>query len=176
VELLPYGESDWPLTAALETDPVVMRHLGGSALNSAAGEARLRMVHDKRLAGAAFGDRYRTIVPDGATAPVGVVAIWRTPWQGQFVAELGVMLMVDYQRSGLGVAAAWRLIDEVRAEGTVHELHAFTEVDNDGGTRTCRQLGFTLVGSCDLDYEGEPLRCNHWLKALSPVDQATGPT
>jgi RimJ/RimL family protein N-acetyltransferase len=176
VELVPYGESDWPLTAALETDPVVMRHLGGSAMNSAPGEARLRMVHDKRVAGAAVGDRYRTIVPDGATAPVGVVAIWRTVWQGQSVAELGVMLQVDYQRSGLGVAACRRLIDEVRAEGTVHELHAFTEVDNVGGTRVCRQLGFTLVGSCDLDYEGEPLRCHHWRKALSPVDQATGPT
>ena len=162
MELRPYGESDLALTTALETDPVVMRHLGG-----AAGAQRAADVHRKRLAGAAAGEWYRTIVPDPATGPVGLVAIWRTPWEGGTIHEFGVMFRPEHQRRGLGVAASLRLFDEVRATGTVPEVHAFTTVGNEGAARGCRRLGFTLLGDCDLDYEGEALRCHHWFRSLT---------
>ncbi len=157
MRLRPYGEADLVLTTALETDPVVMRHLGG-----AAGPGRARAVHRKRLAGAAAGDWYRTVLPDGADEPVGLVAVWRTTWEGATIHEFGVMFRPEHQRRGLGVAAGRLLLAEVGP--AVPEVHAFTAVGNEGAARGCRQLGFTRVADCDLDYEGEPLRCHHWVR------------
>jgi RimJ/RimL family protein N-acetyltransferase len=169
MRLCPYGEADLALTTALETDPVVMRHLGG-----AAGADRAAAVHRRRLAGAAAGDWYRTIVPEGATEPVGLVAVWRTPWEGEQIFEFGVMFRPEHQRRGLGVAAGRMLVAEVRAAGTVRRLHAFSAVGNDGAARGCRRLGFGLAGDCDLDYEGEPLRCHHWVMTLTGADRQSG--
>jgi RimJ/RimL family protein N-acetyltransferase len=157
MRLRPYGESDLALTSALETDPVVMRHLGGVA-----GPDRALDVHRKRLAGAAAGDWYRTILPEGETEPVGLVGIWRTPWEGATIHEFGVMFRPEHQRRGLGVAAGRLLMAEVGA--AVRELHAFSAVGNEGAARGCRRLGFSRVADCDLDYEGEPLRCHHWVR------------
>ena len=169
MRLRPYGEADLALTTALETDPVVMRHLGGAARDDRAVE-----VHRKRLAGVAAGDWYRTIVPDGETAPVGLVAVWRTPWEGGTIHEFGVMFRPEHQRRGLGSAAARQLFAEVYAAGTVGRVHAFSAVGNEGAARGCRRLGFTLSGDCDLDYEGEPLRCHHWVKELTAADGQPG--
>lgn len=157
MRLRPYGEADLDLTLALESDPVVMRHLGG-----AAGPERALAVHRRRLAGAAAGDWYRTIVPAGEQEPVGVVAVWRSPWEGTTIHEFGIMFRPEQQRRGLGVQAGELLFAEI---GTaVPELHAFTTVGNEGAARGCRRLGFTRVADCDLDYEGTPLRCHHWVR------------
>lgn len=158
MHLRPYGEADLALTAALEIDPVVMRHLGG-----AAGDDRVRVVHEKRLAGVAAGDRYRTVTPAGAVSPVGIVAIWRTRWEEASIFELGVMFLPAHQRLGLGLAAARLLLEDFWAAGVSDTVHAFTAVDNVPAGQACIRLGFQLEGDCDLDYEGRPLRCHHWL-------------
>jgi RimJ/RimL family protein N-acetyltransferase len=169
MRLCPYGEADLALTTALETDPVVMRHLGG-----AAGADRALAVHRKRLAGAAAGDWYRTIVPGGAAEPVGLVGVWRTPWEGREIHEFGVMFRPEHQRRGMGVAAGRMLFDELRAAGAVRRVHAFSSVGNEGAARGCRRLGFALAGDCDLDYEGAPLRCHHWVRDLTGADGQAG--
>jgi len=30
------------------------------------------------------------------------------------------------------------------------------------------RLGWTNIGQTDLDYEGRPMRCNHWILDLTP--------
>jgi RimJ/RimL family protein N-acetyltransferase len=162
MELRPYGEADLALTTALENDPVVMRHLGGVA-----GAGRPLDVHRKRLAGVAAGEWYRTVVPDDEDEPVGLVAVWRTPWEGGTIHEFGIMFRPEHQRRRLGLAASLQLFDEVAAAGTVPEVHAFTAVGNEPADQGCRRLGFTPVGECDLDYEGEALRCRHWVRPLT---------
>lgn len=158
MRLLRYSDADLDLTTSLETDAAVMGHLGG-----AASVQRARNVHAKRLAGMRDGDWYRTIVPDGAHRPVGVVAIWRWRWRGEMIAELGVMLTPDGQRKGIAFEAASLLIGEVRAVEELRELHGFTAVGNAAADSVGRRLGFVLDGVVDLDYEGEALRCNHWI-------------
>ena len=144
---------------------MVMRHLGG-----AAGGDRSAEVHRRRMAGVAAGDWYRTIVADLSPEPVGLVAIWRTPWEGGEIHEFGVMFRPEHQRRGLGVAASRLLFAEVRAAGTVPRVHAFSTIGNEGAARGCRRLGFALTGDCDLDYEGVPLRCHHWERDITDDD------
>ena len=158
MRLQPYGAGDLTLTRALEIDPIVMRHLGGVA-----GEDRARAVHDKRMAGIAAGDLYRTVVPDDGAEPVGLVAIWRDEFQGAPIHEFGIMFRPEHHRRGLGMSASRQIIAEFRASGRSPELHAFSSVGNEATDQAAPILGFTQVGECDLDYEGQPLRCRHWL-------------
>jgi RimJ/RimL family protein N-acetyltransferase len=161
MRLQPYSAGDLAFTRALEMDPIVMRHLGGVP----AGD-RARAVHDKRMAGIAAGDLYRTVVPDGADEPVGLVAIWRDEFEGAPIHEFGIMFRPEHHRRGLGMAASRQIIAEFRASGRATELHAFSSVGNQATDQAAPILGFRLAGECDLDYEGEPIRCRHWVMPL----------
>jgi RimJ/RimL family protein N-acetyltransferase len=161
MRLQPYGDSDLALTRALENDPVVMRHLGGIAT-----EDRAQEVHAKRMAGVAGGDWYRTVTVDGDPEPVGLVAIWRSDFAGQPIYEIGAMVRPGHHGKSVGVTASKVLIEEFRAAGTATELHCFSAIGNVGAERGARASGFTPIGECDLDYEGQPLRCVHWVQEL----------
>ena len=158
MRLRPYGDSDLALTRALETDPIVMRHLGG-----ASDAGRARAVHDKRMAGIAGGDLYRAVIPDGAAEPVGLVAIWRDEFQGAEIHEFGIMFRSDHHRLGLGMVASREIIAEFRAGGAADRLHSFSAVGNEAADHAAPILGFRRIGEVDLDYEGQPLRCHHWV-------------
>lgn len=160
MELRPYSSQDLDLTVALESDPDVMGHLGGPRTYDDA--VRL---HETRLAGVARGDLYFTIIPDGSTRPVGIVAIWETVWQGATIHELGGMLLPRYQLRGLPGPAFALAVRHARDKG-IARLHAFPAVTNGASNALMRKLGFTRIGECDLDYEGSPLRCNHWTRDL----------
>lgn len=159
--LRPYTDDDLALTRAMEFDPVVMRHLGG-----AAGEDRALAVHRKRLAGIEAGDWYYTVTPDGGDAPVGLVAVWRSDFGGEQIFELGLMFRADHHRQGLGLAAGKRVVADLAASGRATQLHGFTSVDNVASEQGAYALGFRLLGETDLDYEGRPLRCYHWVLDL----------
>jgi RimJ/RimL family protein N-acetyltransferase len=162
MRLRPYTEQDRWLTEALETDPAVMRHLGGPA---PAGRA-LR-VHQRRL-GAASGEWFRTILADAHDAPAGVVAVFRSRFRGEEIAELGIMLLPGRQRRhGLAAGAVRLMVAEVRASGLVPRLHAFIGADNGHAGAVARRVGFVAVEVCDVDYEGEPIRSEHWVLDLT---------
>jgi RimJ/RimL family protein N-acetyltransferase len=158
MSLRPYDDSDLALTEALEMDQRVMLHLGG--VSDAAGA---RAVHEKRMAGIAAGDLYRVVVPDGATEPVGLVAVWREEFEGAEIHEFGIMFRPEHHRRGLGMVASREIIAEFRASGVADRLHSFTTVGNVAAATAAPILGFRLIGECDLDYEGKPLRCHHWV-------------
>jgi RimJ/RimL family protein N-acetyltransferase len=161
LELRVYTDADLALTRALESDKVTMANLGGPA-----GEERIRRVHDKRLRGVADGDWYLTIVPAGSAEPVGIIAIWRSTVAGREFDEIGLMLLPGYHRQGIGVTAMRRVIEMARVERPDKRIEAFISVTNEAGNAGARTLGYRLAGECDLDYEGEPLRCNHWVLDL----------
>ena len=166
MRLEPYRDADLALTESLEFDPIVMRHLGGVAEQD-----RARVVHEERMAGIGRGDLYRTVIPDGATGPVALVAIWRTEWRGEQIHEFGIMVRPQAHRQGVGLAASRQIIAEFRAAHPGEPLHAFTALGNEAADSGARRLGFVPDGEYDMDYAGEPLRCRHWVLAPS----ASGP-
>jgi RimJ/RimL family protein N-acetyltransferase len=161
VEIRPYAEGDRQLTLALESDPDVVGHLGGPVDQDAA-----ERVHGNRIASVAAGDLIYTIVPDGGTDPVGVIAIWRSEWNSRPVYELGAMLLPRYQARGVA-GRAFDLLLPLAVERGVTELHSFPGVTNGPSNAILRKLGFRRVEDCDLDYEGRPLRCAHWVRDLT---------
>lgn len=161
MRLRPYIEGDRWLTEALETDPTVMHHLGGPA-----SLGRAFRVHERRV-GAVGGEWFRTILADSDDAPAGVVAVFRTSWQDEEIAELGIMLLPGRQRRhGLAAGAVRLIVAEVRASGLVPRVHAFIGADNAAAAAVARRTGFVPIESCDVDYEGVPIRCEHWVLDL----------
>jgi RimJ/RimL family protein N-acetyltransferase len=160
VEILVYAEHDRDLTLALERDPGVVGKLGGTV-----GAEEAARVHERRLAAVAEGDLFYTIVPDGADEPVGLIAIWRSEWAAQPVHELGAMLLPRFQARGLAGRAFDLLLPRALARG-VTVLHSFPGVTNAPSNAILRKLGFDRHEDCDLDYEGRPLRCAHWIRDL----------
>ncbi len=67
MELRAYGDGDFWLTEALETDPEVMRALGGPIER-----ARLHEVHRRRLADSWW---FKIVAEPGGPA-VGTIGVW----------------------------------------------------------------------------------------------------
>jgi len=161
VDLRCYAEADRALTLALETDPEVVRHLGGPV--DAENAAR---VHDRRMAAVTDGDLFYTIIPDEGSEPVGIVAVWRAQHASQPVHELGGMLLSGFHARGLMIRAFDLLLPRVADLG-IRQLHSFPGVDNRASNAVLAKLGFRRLEDCDLDYEGRPIRCAHWVRDLS---------
>jgi RimJ/RimL family protein N-acetyltransferase len=159
VVLRPYGEGDRKLTLALESDPAVKRDLGGPI-----GAAEAERIHDERLTRMAGGELFYTIGVGQGTA--GIAAVFRTPWAGGVIHEAGVMLLPGRAGQGVGREALRLLGERARDELGLAELHGFTAVSNAAGNAICRRLGWGVREEIDLDYEGRPLRCNHWVLDL----------
>ncbi|WP_238011176.1 GNAT family N-acetyltransferase [Dactylosporangium sp. AC04546] len=170
IELRPYGAEDLALTAALEADPEVKSRLGGAVGADEAGR-----IHERRMAAVARGDWYFTIHVTGAPRPAGVIAIFRTPWEGGHIHEVGSMLFPEFQAQGIAAEAFRMLVERGRHERRFTEIHGFAEVSNGPSNGIVRRLGFELLGECDMDYEGVPIRCNHWRLTITRHD-GTGRT
>ena len=165
MELRPYNEGDLSLTTALESDPAVMKELGGPVPAE-----QVAPIHQERLA----GDWFFTIVPDGADQAAGIVGVWQTPWDGGSVYEAGLLLLPHFQGKGIGLKALAMVIDRARRQAAFPRLHAFPAVTNGPSNAVCEKLGFTLLEQRDLDYQGRPLRCNHWVLELTAAPGAAG--
>jgi RimJ/RimL family protein N-acetyltransferase len=160
MRLVPYTEADFELTVALDGDDVVMRDLGG-----AVPAGRLPAVHERRLHPPP-GDRYYAVRSGRSDRTVGLVGLWRTPWEGASVPEAGVLVRREYVGTGVGVRALRALFDLLVAEGVTEPVHAFIAFDNAPSNTLARRMGFTLLGECEVEYEGRPLRSNHWVLEL----------
>jgi RimJ/RimL family protein N-acetyltransferase len=162
LRLVPYAQTDLALTTALETDPTVMRRLGGPVPLDRIGE-----IHERRVTGRERGDWFCTIVPtgpdDGTARPVGIVGIWHTPLDGAVLRELGVLLLPGTFGRRLGPIACRMLIELVRTHEPLPRVDAFADVRNDRSNAGLRWLGFRIIGERDMDYDGRPLRCFHWV-------------
>ncbi len=159
MQLLPYTDADQQLTEALETDPDVMRELGGPIPRS-----EIPRIHRRRL-----GDPWWfkiAIEPDGPAA--GTIGIWEKDFRGAMLHETGWMVLPEYQGRGVATAALALLIDRVRAEPRFDSMHAFPPVTNTPSNALCRKFGFSLLEQADFVYAGRPLHCNHWALDTPP--------
>jgi RimJ/RimL family protein N-acetyltransferase len=162
MRLRPYAEEDRWLTIELEGNPEVMQHLGGTAP-----DGRADRVHEQRLNSGSTA-WYRTILDGPDDSPAGVVAVFHSTWDGRTIAELGIMLRPGLgQRHGLGAGAVRLIVAEVQASNLVREIHAFIGTGNRAAAAVARRTGFVKTGPCDVDYEGVPMRSEHWLLDLT---------
>ena len=168
MQLLPYTEADLQLTEALETDPEVMRELGGPIPRS-----EIPGIHRRRL-----GDPWWfkiAIEPDGPAA--GTIGIWEKDFRGATLHETGWMVLPAFQGRGVASAALALLIERVRAEPRFDSMHAFPPVTNAPSNALCRKFGFSLLEEADFVYAGRTLHCNHWaLETASGVAPPGGAT
>ena len=169
MQLRPYTEHDRDLTVALESDPEVVGHLGGVR-----DEPDAVRVHENRMAAIADGDLFYTIMTDDGTDRLGIVAIWRSEWASRPIHELGGMLRPQYQARGLA-GHVFELIMPRAVEAGISELHAFPAITNRPSNAFLRKLRFRWVEDCDLEYEGRPLRCAHWIRDLRDDPPSTVP-
>lgn len=153
MELRAYGDGDFWLTEALETDPEVMRELGGPIER-----ARLHEVHRRRLA----DSWWFTIVAEPSGPAVGTIGVWETGHGGESLHEAGWMVLPAHHGRGIASAALTLLIERVMAEPRFPSIHAFPPVTNAPSNALCRKFGFVLLGQVDFVYSGRTLHCNHW--------------
>jgi RimJ/RimL family protein N-acetyltransferase len=154
MRLVRYRDGDFPLTEALETDPVVMRELGGPIEHS-----RLPEIHQRRLK----DPWWLTIVLDPSEPPVGTIGIWAKELGGVTIHETGWMVLPAFQGRGIATAALGLLIDQVRDEPAFASMHAFPPITNAPSNALCRKFGFASLGQRDFIYAGRTLQCNHWV-------------
>lgn len=160
MQLARYTDADLALSEALETDPVVMRELGGPV-----DPARLPVVHARRV-----GEPwYFTIVPEPPGPAAGTIGIWEKELDGLTIHETGWMVLPAFQGRGIASRALGLLIERARSAGEIPSMHAFPPSSNAPSNALCRRFDFTLRGEHDFVYAGRTLRCNHWVLELAPV-------
>ena len=160
MQLARYTDADLALSEALETDPVVMRELGGPV-----DPARLPVVHARRV-----GEPwYFTIVPEPPGPAVGTIGIWEKELDGLTIHETGWMVLPAFQGRGIASRALGLLIERARSAGEIPSMHAFPPISNAPSNALCRRFDFTLRGERDFVYAGRTLRCNHWVLDLAPA-------
>jgi len=157
VELVRYTDADLGLTEALETDPEVMRELGGPITPS-----ELTASHRRRLQ----APWWLTIVPESEGPAVGTIGIWEKTLDGETIHETGWMVLPALQGRGIASSALTLLIELARAEPRFERMHAFPPVSNTPSNTLCRKFDFTLHDQREFSYAGRTLHCNHWSLAL----------
>lgn len=160
MELHPYTDADFWLTEALETDPEVMRELGGPIERD-----KLAGLHRRRLA----DPWWFTIVAEPGGPPVGTIGVWETRHADEDLHETGWMVLPAHQGRGIASAALGLLIERVNAEPRFGSIHAFPPVTNVPSNTLCRKFGFVLLGQADFVYSGRTLHCNHWSLETPPA-------
>ncbi len=138
MELLAYEDPDFALTEALETDPAVMRGLGGPI-----DRAQLPAIHERRLR----QPWWFKIVPAPPGPPAGTIGIWEKELDGATIHETGWMVLPAFQGRGIATAALELLIARAREEPQVEGIHAFPAVMNAPSNTLCRRFDFSLLGS-----------------------------
>jgi RimJ/RimL family protein N-acetyltransferase len=157
MQLRPYADADFALSEALETDPDVMRELGGPIDHD-----RLTKVHPRRVA----DPWYFTIVPDPPGPAVGTIGVWDKELDGLTIHETGWMVLPAHQGRGIATRALRLLIERVREAAQFPSLHAFPPISNTPSNALCHKFHFTLLGQRAFVYAGRTLQCNHWVLEL----------
>lgn len=166
VVLVPLTAADEWLTAALEADPEVMRHLGGPLDPDA-----VHAVHMRRVQGVEDGSTWYFTLRLGPDGPaVGTICLWKDDGHDYGDSEAGWAVLTGYQGRGIARAAVRDLIDRARSDGRWGDVHAYPSVTNDASNALARAAGFTLVGTVDVEFRGHPLHCNDWVLRTAGPD------
>jgi RimJ/RimL family protein N-acetyltransferase len=166
VVLIPLSPADEWLTAALETDPAIMRDLGGPL-----DPGEVPALHARRLEGIEDGTTWYFTIRLGHDGPaVGSICLWTGHASA---SEAGWMVLTGYQGRGIARAALRALIERARADGRWGDIHAYPNVTNDASNALARAAGFTLAGTVDMEFRGHRLQCNDWVLQTSAPGATT---
>lgn len=86
---------------------------------------------------------------DGTTLAVGDMSaheIWYGPTAGSRAMNIGISLVAEYRRMGIGSVAQRLLAEELHRQGTVR-VEASTDVTNVGEQRSLERAGFAFEGT-----------------------------
>ncbi|MGH2682450.1 MAG: GNAT family N-acetyltransferase [Actinomycetota bacterium] len=159
MELRDISMDDLPIYERSLTDPDMMSELGGPRPREGLSE-KLQGIVDDVKKGAVW---FSVIVPDGvAEAGAGHVCIWDHDWNGERIAEIGWMVLPEFQGRGLATEAVRSILRRARSEGRWDVIHAFPGVTNAPSNGICRKTGFSRLEELDIVSWGGTLRCNHW--------------
>jgi RimJ/RimL family protein N-acetyltransferase len=159
MELARYEDSDFALAEALETDPVVMRELGGPIDRARLAESHARRVSDPW---------YFKIVVDASGPAAGTIGIWEKELGELTIHETGWMVLPAFQGRGIATRALALLLERVRAAPQFPSMHAFPPIGNAPSNALRRRFDFTLLGQREFIYAGRTLQCNHWMLDVVP--------
>ncbi len=144
----------------MRCDPVMTAELGGPLPREGIEEKVARDVQ----AAAAGGAWIKMIVCGEAEAVAGSVALWSHDEDGgEPIAEIGWMVLPEFQGRGLAKRAVRMLLEAARDDGRWGLVHAFPATTNGPSNGICRSLGFTFTGARDTTFAGRVLRTNHWV-------------
>ena len=145
VELLAWDESGLALLQAMNT-PAQKAHLGGPE-----SAAKLAERHSRYLTYHRPGD-VEMLRISAAGRIAGSVGYWAREEAGRMIYEIGWEVLQASHGRGIGTAAAAALLDRLRPVARYTEVYAYPTPDNAGSNGICRKLGFTLIGTGDLEY------------------------
>jgi RimJ/RimL family protein N-acetyltransferase len=150
----------------MRCDPVMMAELGGPQPRDGIEDKVRRDVAE------ATSDRawICMILPDetDSATVAGSVSLWTHEDNGGSLAEIGWMVLPEFQGRGVGRAAVRLILQRARTEDRWSVVHAFPGITNTASNGICRSLGFTLVGQTEAAFAGRRLPANHWL--IRPMD------
>ncbi|MGE7439915.1 GNAT family N-acetyltransferase, partial [Kitasatospora sp. NPDC001175] len=124
--------SDVNAYVRMRCDPAMMVELGGPLPREG---MKAKVQRDVQRA-AAGTDWIKMIVPDEAEPDVvaGIVTLWPHDTDGERIAEIGWMVLPEFQGRGLGKQGVRRLLELARDDSRWGLIHAFPLVF-DGGER-----------------------------------------
>ncbi|MEH0974388.1 GNAT family N-acetyltransferase [Micromonospora sp. CPCC 205546] len=139
----------------LRCDPAVMAELGGPQPHERV-SAQLRRDLETVRDGSAW---ITMIIPDGGTEVAGTVTLFSHGG----VAEIGWMVVPEFQGRGLGGRAVRAVLDLAGQDGRWGLVHAFPATTNAASNAICRSVGFTFVAEEQTEFAGRLFRTNHWV-------------
>ncbi|MFZ0217183.1 MAG: GNAT family N-acetyltransferase [Candidatus Dormiibacterota bacterium] len=162
MQLVTMTAADAELRVRMETDPAMMAELGGPRPRVA-----IERAHAGSLVQAAAGDCWplKVNLEDGGPA-VGSVVVWLASHDSEALYEIGWMILPEFQGRGIASVAVHDALAIVRATERVDAVHAYPGATNVPSNRVCEKNGFTILGTCNVEFGGHTLRCNHWRLGL----------
>lgn len=143
----------------MRCDPVMMAELGGPVPRDGIADKVARDVAEAR-SGAAL---IKMIEVGGVVA--GSVTMWTQPGKG---AEIGWMVLPEFQGRGVGKRAVRQLLELGRGDERYARVHAWPGVTNAASNGICRSLGFEFVGVEEIIFAGRPFSAHHWVIEVPP--------
>ncbi|MBI3547808.1 MAG: GNAT family N-acetyltransferase [Elusimicrobia bacterium] len=164
MELRDYSDADAWLARAMESDPEVMKHLGGPTPPD-----KIENAHARRLRCTQEGSIWNfAIHPAPTTGAVGTIGIWESEWRGEKISEMGWMLLPAFHGRGYATEAGRLILERAREQKRWRVVHAFPAASNGPSNAICRKLGFTFIGEAEIGYNGPPQRSCDWKIELFP--------
>ncbi|MFF9198160.1 GNAT family N-acetyltransferase [Streptomyces sp. NPDC014779] len=153
----------------MRCDPDMMKDLGGPLPREGMDE---KVRRDVRRA-AEDTAWTKMIIPEAADPSVvaGTVSLWSHEVDGQYISEIGWMVLPAFQGQGYGKRAVRALLEMAAEDGRWGLIHAFPATGNLPSNGICRAVGFTFVGEQSLEFAGRVLDTHHWV--VDPRTQLT---